>query len=166
MKHTYEVSINGLKHEIKPKTQEVITTLHLELPGDADLRFLQKVYQRFKDPGNGQLGTFRLHIEDPDGRRRTFDLFSEGTKTKDFVLLAVVNREFNAHDGFEKYFAQVYFDGEPRPILTFEAELFQANALLEAVDRMNNIPGVESVTLSSGGKSVTLTGKNKRKLDA
>ncbi|GGR16496.1 hypothetical protein [Deinococcus ruber] len=167
MKRSYEVTLNGVKHEIDPKTKDTFTTLHLELPGEADLRFLHQVFLRFKEPRQGQSGHFRLHIEDLDGDKRTFDLTSEGTKTKDFMLLAVVKKNFNPHDGFEQFFGRMYFEGDPRPVLLFEAELFQPDALIEAVDTLTqSVKGSDvTVTLEYGDKSVTL-GKKDRNLDA
>lgn len=101
MIETLKVSVDAIKHE-RDKDGYVITTLHLELPSGADLKFLQRAHRISHKKESREVATFTLRIY-AAGDRRTWTITSKGSKTKDFKVVAVVETYFNARSKFEQY---------------------------------------------------------------
>jgi len=101
MKQTLKVNVDAIKHE-RDKEGVPFTTLHLELPSGADLKYLQRAHRATKRDGR-EVATFVLRVFG-GGDRRTWRLTSKGSKTKDYKVVAVVEVHFNEHARFEQYF--------------------------------------------------------------
>lgn len=163
MKLAYPTEISAIKHEFDPREEVLLTTLHLDLPSGVDLKGLQQVHRRFKDPRGGIYGEFHLTIRDEDGSPRRHRLISRGTKTKDFVLCAVVCVPFNEHHRFEQLLDQAHVPEDDRPEVTLEAELIIPEPpLLATLRQMDEDLAEEGVTVTftAGGKSATLGKKD------
>lgn len=165
MKLTYPVKLSAIKHEYDPKWEGLATTMHLELPSGVDLKLLQRIYRRHLKPVNGEDGEYHMVIREQDGGApRKIRLTGQDTKTKDFALFAIVKKPFSAHDGLEKYLSDSAYDlGEDAPEILFEAELILPESLI-----VQTIRGIDadlkaegsSMTITAGGKSVTLGAKD------
>ncbi|SEI68133.1 hypothetical protein SAMN04488058_101327 [Deinococcus reticulitermitis] len=120
MKETMTVKLDAIKHE-RDKDGYAFTTLHLELPSGTDLKFLQKAHRLTKKTEKREEVNFTLIVY-AQGDRRKWPLRSKGSKTKDYKVVAVVERLFNAHDR-----AELLFDpADPRAVeLTFEVEIIE-----------------------------------------
>lgn len=163
MKKNYVVLLDALKHE-RDRFGDVTTTLHLELPADIDLRFLQKVHRRSLDPSILEEGEFRLTIEEEGQEARVLALTSKGSKTKDFKLLAVMVTDFSPHANLARYI-DTYLGEHERTRLTLSAELLihqppllpdqKADSTDEPSE--NEGPVVSEVVFSSGNRTVALT---------
>ncbi|WP_104990891.1 hypothetical protein [Deinococcus sp. NW-56] len=114
MKQTLKVSVDAIKHEWD-KDGVPFTTLHLELPSGADLKYLQRAHRITRKKDTREAATFTLRIFG-GGDRRTWNLTSKGSKTKDYKVVAVVEVHFNEHAHFERYF-------DPASPDTYEVEL-------------------------------------------
>lgn len=102
MKKTLNVRIDAIKHELN-QGSDLMTTLHLELPGGTDLKHLQRAHRIAKRKEAGtETARFVLRIQDGSGKR-TWNLVSKGSKTKDYKLVAVCEVDFNAHHRFEEF---------------------------------------------------------------
>lgn len=101
MKHTLKVNVDAIKHE-RDKDGEPFTTLHLELPSGADLKFLQRAHRIAHKKESREVATFTLRIYSV-GDRRTWTVKSRGSKTKNYKVVAVAEVYFNAHSKFEQY---------------------------------------------------------------
>ena len=117
MKKTLDVDLNALKHEFD-KDGYPWTTLHLELPNGTDTKFLKRAHRITKNQKSREVAKFSLRIIDEKGRKRSWRLTSEGTKTKEYVFVAVGKLAFNAHDGFEEFLNPV-----DREVLTIQLEV-------------------------------------------
>lgn len=102
MKERLKVKVDAIKHEYS-KDGYPYTTLHLELPSGSDLEFLQKAHRITKQRDSREVVTFELIVYS-QGDRRTWRMTSKGSKTKDFKVVAVVERHFNAYDRTELLF--------------------------------------------------------------
>ncbi len=102
MKKTYDIQIDAVKHDTN-KDGDFKTTMHLALLGSPDERFLAKAYNLSKKKDSGRLVTFKLRIRDEDGKERTWNLVSKGSKSKDFRTVAVAETFFSAHNRFEAF---------------------------------------------------------------
>ncbi|WP_407572108.1 hypothetical protein [Deinococcus altitudinis] len=117
MKNTLDVDLNALKHEFD-KDGYPVTTLHLELPSGADTKFLKRAHRITKNQKSREVAKFSLRIIDERGKKRTWRLTSKGTKTKEYVFVAVGELAFNAHDRFEEFLNPV-----DREVLTIQLEV-------------------------------------------
>lgn len=125
MKETMTVKLDALKHEYD-RDGYPFTTLHLELPSGTDLKFLQKAHRLARKDDGRQEITFKLKVYS-DGDRRTWKLTSKGSKTKDFKVVAVMERHFDASDRAELLFNPA----DPRTVeLVFEVEIVEPERLL------------------------------------
>lgn len=104
-KKTLNVTVDAIKHEYHPKGWP-LTTLHLELPDGVDLDFLKRAHKISKDKEARESTEFTLRIYS-DGDRRTWKVTSKGSKTKDFKVVAVIEKYFSPADRFEQFFATV-----------------------------------------------------------
>jgi hypothetical protein len=162
MKLTYPVKLSAIKHEYDPRLDYLATTMHLELPSGVDLKALKHIYRRHLKPERGESGHFHMIVREIEGGApRRIQLASQGTKTKDFSLFAVVRKAFSAHDGLEQYLSEPSFPRDDLEI-TFEAELDVPQTLLQQtiknVDESLRADG-HTLTISMGDKSVTLGAK-------
>lgn len=105
MKQTLKVAVDAIKHEYSPKGAP-LTVLHLELPSGADLKFLQRAHRISHKDDGWVSATFTLRIYG-GGDRRTWNVTSRGSKTKDFKVVAVMEVFFSAGSRFEQYFNPV-----------------------------------------------------------
>lgn len=120
MKETMTVKLDAIKHEYD-KDGYPFTTLHLELPSGVDLKFLQKAHRLAKKEDGRQEVTFTLKVYS-QGDRRAWKLRSKGSKTRDFKVVAVVERGFDANDRAELLFNPA----DPRAVeLVFEVEIVE-----------------------------------------
>lgn len=103
MKQILKVNVDAIKHE-RDKDGESFTTLHLELPSGADLKFLQRAHRITRKKESREVATFTLRIYSA-GDRRTWTVTSKGSKTKDYKVVAVVEVYFNAGARFEQFFS-------------------------------------------------------------
>ncbi|MGY2892508.1 hypothetical protein [Deinococcus sp. UYEF24] len=117
MKKTLDVDLNALKHEFD-KDGYPMTTLHLELPSGADTKFLKRAHRITKNQKSREVAKFSLRIIDERGKKRVWRLTSKGTKTKEYVFVAVGELPFNAHDRFEEFLNPV-----DREVLTIQLEV-------------------------------------------
>lgn len=101
MKQTLKVKMDAIKHE-RDKDGEPFTTLHLELPSGADLKFLQRAHRIAHKKESREVATFTLRIYSA-GDRRTWTVKGQGSKTKNYKVVAVAEVYFNAHARFEQY---------------------------------------------------------------
>lgn len=127
MKKTLSVQIDAIKHELNTDG-DLMTTLHLELPSGTDLKHVQRAHRiaKRKEAGS-ETARFTLRILDGKGKR-TWNLTSKGSKTKDYKVVAVCELAFNAHHGFEEHLdawalnkatveLEVLIEGPQRPLL-------------------------------------------------
>ena len=125
MKETMNVKLDALKHEYD-KDGYPFTTLHLELPSGTDLKFLQKAHRLAQKKEGRQEVTFKLKVYSA-GDRRTWKLTSKGSKTKDFKVVAVMERHFDASDRAELLFNP----DDPRTVEpVFEVEIVEPGPTL------------------------------------
>ena len=102
MKKTLSVHIDAIKHELNTD-RDLMTTLHLELPSGTDLKHVQRAHRIAKRKEAGtETARFVLRIVDGSGKR-TWNLVSKGSKTKDYKVVAVCELDFNANHRFEPY---------------------------------------------------------------
>jgi len=102
MKKTLSVQIDAIKHELN-REGDLMTTLHLELPSGTDLKHVQRAHRiaKRKEAGS-EVARFTLRILDSSGKR-TWNLTSTGSKTKDDKVVSVCELEFNANHRFEHH---------------------------------------------------------------
>lgn len=156
------VDLDGVVHK-HDKSGFPLTELTLALPSGVDLRLLRRA-ARGQKSGKEDV-TARLHVEDEDGTRRTFNLNFVRSSTKDFVYGIVMQLDFNPRHNLEHYLSGYVMrdTDDSAPHLDFDVEIRPINAspLLEAAqglqDTVNGSDTLESVTLSYQGKSATLT---------
>lgn len=101
MKRTLKVNVDAVKHE-RDKDGHPLTTLHLELPDNSDLGFLQRAHRVVRKKDGRETAKFTLRVYG-NGDRRTWNVTSKGSKTKDFKVVAVVETYFSASSRFEQY---------------------------------------------------------------
>jgi hypothetical protein len=102
MKKTLSVQIDAIKHELN-REGDLMTTLHLELPSGTDLKHVQRAHRIAKRKEAGtETARFVLRIVE-NGGKRTWNLISKGSKTKDYKVVAVCELDFNANHRFEPY---------------------------------------------------------------
>jgi hypothetical protein len=101
MKRTLKVNMDAVKHE-RDKDGDLLTTLHLELPDNSDLSFLQRAYRIARKNTGRETATFTLRVYGA-GDRRTWNVTSKGGKTRDFKVVAVVETYFSVASRFEQY---------------------------------------------------------------
>lgn len=165
------VDLDGVVHK-HDKSGFPLTELTLALPSGVDLRLLRRA-ARGQKSGKEDV-TARLHVEDEDGNRRTFNLVFVRSSTKDFVYGIVMQLDFNPRHNLEHYLSGYVMrdTDDSAPHLDFDVEIRPINAspLLEAAqglqDTLNGSAGLESVTISYQGKSATLTADTGRKASA
>jgi len=102
MKKTLNVQIDAIKHELN-REGDLMTTLHLELPSGTDLKHVQRAHRiaRRREAGS-EVARFTLRILDGSGKR-TWNLTSRGSKTRDYKVVAVCELDFNANHRFEQH---------------------------------------------------------------
>lgn len=165
---TVRVDLDSLVHKHN-KHGEPFTELTLVLPSGTDLRLLHRA-ARVQKAGKGGTVTARLNVTDEAGERRTFNLFFVKSTTKDFRFGAVMRLDgFNPHHNLEHFLSGYVLreSADALPHLDFHVllETMNANPMLTATEEfkdgvqkmVNESPGIESVTLSSGGRTVVLT---------
>lgn len=160
------VDLDGVVHK-HDKLGAPLTELTLAFPISMDLRLLRRA-ARGQKSGKEHV-TARLHVEDEDGTRRTFNLNFVRSSTKDFMYGMVMSLDFNPHHNLEHYLSGYVMretdDGAPHLDFDVEVRPLDASPLLEAAqglqDAVNGSAGLESVTLSFQGKSATLTNQTR-----
>lgn len=165
---TVRVDLDSLAHKHN-KLGEPFTELTLVLPSGTDLRLLHRA-ARVQKAGKGGTVTAQLNVTDEAGERRTFNLFFVKSTAKDFRFGAVMRLDgFNPHHNLEHFLAGYVLreSADALPHLDFHVllETINANPMLTATEEfkdgvqkmVNESPGIESVTLSSGGRTVVLT---------
>ena len=170
---TVRVDLDSLTHKHN-RLGEPFTELTLILPSGTDLCLLHRA-SRVQKAGKGGTVTAQLHVTDEAGERRTFNLFFVKSTTRDFRFGAVMRLDgFNPHHNLEHFLAGYVLrpDADAPPFLDFHVllETINANPILAAAETLkdglqkmvDDSGGLESVTLSSGGQSVTLTSTHDR----
>lgn len=102
MNQTLKVTVDAIKHE-RGKDGEALTVLHLELPNNTDMKHLQKAHRLSKKRESREIVTFTLRVYG-GGDKRTWNVTSKGSKSKDFKTVAVIEVYFNESARFERYF--------------------------------------------------------------
>lgn len=165
LKQSVTVRLDALKVETDAEG-DLITTAHLELPSGSDLQLFRLAHSLNKKPSRGRIGTFQLRVIEEDGTARTIRFpESRGSKTKDFKFVAVLEKYHEAGeleplfkpDGLE-LILDVEVVSPEQPVLADPAAEFMG-AMAEMVG-----DGITSVTLSSGGTTVTIDEKNAEQL--
>lgn len=164
-RRTFGVVLDALKIDLK--NGEHYTTAYARLPSEVDTDHLVRAHDVQRDKHTRLVAAFVLHIEEQSGTRRKIEFLSRGTRTKDYRTCAVLEKPYNSLDRLETLIAPGV------AVLTLEVRIddpkrdeqglpFGRDAALGALDAVAKLSpkrgeGIDTVELSSGGTTVTLT---------
>lgn len=107
---------------VAPKKRLPITTVHLRLPSEVDTDHLEYAHRTAHDDDAQEIVTFTLHVEEASGNKRQLVFTSRGTKTRDYVTWAVLEKAFLASDRLESLVYNPY-DRSSGTVLLLEVKV-------------------------------------------
>lgn len=179
VKQRLVVELDSIVHKHN-RLGEPYTEVALALPPHTDLKALA-LAARYQKKGLADVRA-RLHLIDEDGEGRHHDLYFVKSTTKNFRFAVVMQlRHFSARHGLEEFLVGelMVLEGRDAPRVEFSFEIDQgADALLTPEEQaaqgllsgmqdvVDSSSSISSVTISSGGQSVTLDASTRDRIAA